>query len=64
IQACIVAIDAFFRSMGVGTHFSDYGLGEDAVKKVVERYRQRGWVLGERQNITVEVVERMLRRRL
>jgi len=64
IQACIDAIDEFFRSMGVGTHFSDYGLGEDAVNKVVERYRERGWILGERQNITAEVVERILMRRL
>lgn len=64
IQASIDAIDAFFRSMGVGTHFSDYGLGEDAVKKVVQRYRERGWILGERQNITTEVVEQILRKRL
>lgn len=64
IQACIDAIDEFFRSMGVGTHFSDYGLGVDAVNKVVERYRERGWILGERQNITAEVVERILMRRL
>ena len=64
IQACIDAIDEFFRSMGVGTHLSDYGLGEDAVKKVIERYRERGWILGERQNITAEVVERILMRRL
>jgi len=64
IQATIDAIDEFFRSMGVGTHFKDYGLGEEAVMKVVQRYRQRGWILGERQNITAEVVERMLRKRL
>ena len=64
VQQCIDAIDAFFRSMGVGTHFSDYGLGEEAVKKVVQRYRERGWILGERQNITAEVVERILMKRL
>jgi len=64
VQATIDAIDEFFRSMGVGTHFSNYGLGEDAVKKVVQRYRERGWILGERQNITAEVVERILMKRL
>lgn len=64
IQSCIDAIDEFFRSMGVGTHFRDYGLGEDAVRKVVQRYRERGWILGERQNITAEVVERILMKRL
>jgi NADP-dependent alcohol dehydrogenase len=64
IQATIDAIDEFFRNMGVGTHFSNYGLGEDAVRKVVQRYRERGWILGERQNITAEVVERILMKRL
>jgi NADP-dependent alcohol dehydrogenase len=64
VQLCIDAIDEFFRSMGVGTHLSNYGLGEDAVKKVVQRYRERGWILGERQNITAEVVERILMKRL
>ncbi|HET9569951.1 MAG TPA: iron-containing alcohol dehydrogenase [Bacteroidales bacterium] len=64
IQSAIDAIDEFFRSMGVGTHFSDYGLGEAAVKKVVQRYRERKWILGERQNITAEVVEQILMKRL
>lgn len=64
IQASIDAIEEFFRSMGVGTRFGDYGLGEDAVRKVVQRYRERGWILGERQNITAEVVERILMKRL
>lgn len=64
VQQCIDAIDEFFRSMGVGTHLGDYGLGEDAVNKVVQRYRERGWTVGERQNITAEVVERILMKRL
>lgn len=64
IDAAIQAIDSFFRHMGVGTHFSNYGLGKDAVQKVVERFKKRGWILGERHNITPEVVEKILIKRL
>jgi len=64
IDAAIQAIDSFFRHMGVGTHFSNYGLGKDAVQKVVERFKKRGWILGEHHNITPEVVEHILFKRL
>jgi len=62
--ATIQAIDAFFKRIGVNTHLSDYGLGEKAIDKIVERFRERGWILGERQNITPEVVEQILKKRL
>jgi NADP-dependent alcohol dehydrogenase len=64
IQGAIDAVDHFFQSMGVGTHLSDYNLGAEAVKQVVERYKERGWILGERQNITAEVVKSILMKRL
>jgi len=64
INGAIQAIDSFFRHMGIGTHFSNYGLGKDAVQKVVERYKERGWILGEHHNITPEVVEQILIKRL
>jgi len=50
--------------MGAGTRLSDHGLGLDAVHKVAERIKERGWVLGENQNITWEVVEKILTARL
>ena len=64
VTAAIQAIDSFFRHMGVGTHFSNYGLGKEAVQKILDRYKERGWVLGEHQNITLEVVEKILNKRL
>jgi NADP-dependent alcohol dehydrogenase len=64
IQETIDTLDEFFRNLGVGTHLRDYGLGKEAVAQVVERYRERGWVLGEKQNITVDVVEKILMKRL
>ena len=64
INGAIQAIDSFFRHMGIGTHFSNYGLGKEAVQKVVERYKERGWILGEHHNITPEVVAQILLKRL
>lgn len=58
------AIESFFERMGVGTRLSNYGLGEDAVKTVTQRSKERGWVMGENRNITPEVVETILRSRL
>jgi NADP-dependent alcohol dehydrogenase len=62
--AAIQAIDGFFKRMGVGTRLSDYGLGEEAVQKVADRMKERGWIMGEHQNITPEVVEKILSKRL
>ena len=64
IFAAIHSVDSFFRGMGVGTHLSNYGLGKEAIDKVVERFRKRGWILGEHHNITPEVVEEILIKRL
>lgn len=63
-KAAIQAIDSFFRRLGVGTHLSNYGLGIEAVQKVVERFKERGWILGEHHNITADVVEKILQKRL
>lgn len=63
-SATINAIDTFFRSVGVGTRLSDYGLGEEAVNTVTERVRECGWEMGEHRNITADVVETILRSRL
>jgi len=63
-MAAIHAIDSFFRRLGVGTHLSNYGLGQEAIDKVLERYSERGWALGEHHNITPEVVEQILIKRL
>lgn len=64
IDSAIQAIDSFFRHMGSGTRLSSFGLGPEAVRKVVERCRERGWKLGENQDITPEVVEKILMKRL
>lgn len=60
IEKTIKAVENFFETMEVKTHLSDYGLGDDAVEKVSNRLAQRGWKLGECQNITADVVRKIL----
>jgi NADP-dependent alcohol dehydrogenase len=51
----------FFESLGLETRLFDYGLGPETIKRVVERFEQRGWTgLGERQDITPAVVHDIL----
>ena len=43
----------FFESLGVSTHLKDYGLGEDAVDKIVKQLEGHGMTqLGENGDIT------------
>ncbi len=64
IEYTIQAVDKFFNEMGVKTHLSDYNLDHKAVDSVVERFVERGWKLGELQNITPEMVKEILTSRL
>lgn len=60
IDRTIKAVENFFESMGVKTHLSDYGLGDEAIDKVAERLGSRGWKLGECHNITSDVIKDIL----
>lgn len=64
IGKTIKAVENFFESMGVKTHLSDYNLGDEAIEKVTKRLGERGWKLGERQNITPDVVKEILTLRI
>ena len=51
----------FFESIGRRTKLSDYGIDRaDAAKKISERFRQRGTVLGEKCNIGPDEVYEIL----
>lgn len=55
----------FFESLGVSTHLKDYGLGADAVDKIVKQLEAHGMTqLGEKGDITPEVVREILTRTL
>lgn len=60
----IAATEDFFRSMGIKTHLSEYGLGEEVIEPIVRRFEERGWVLGENASITPEKVRQILTVRL
>lgn len=63
IDKTIKAVEDFFESVGIKTHLSDYGLGDEAIEKISNRLAERGWKLGEKQNITPEMVKEILRLR-
>ena len=50
--------------MQVKTRLSDYGLGQEAVDAVSNRIKERGWKLGEKENITADVVKEILTLRM
>lgn len=60
IDKTIRAVELFFNEVGIKTRLSDYGLGDEAILKVADRMEKRGWVLGERRNITPEVIREIL----
>ena len=55
----------FFESLGVSTHLKDYGLGTEAIDKIVKQLENHGMVkLGEKRDITLEVTREILTRAL
>ena len=60
IAKTIKAVEDFFEKMGVKTHLSDYGLGDEAIEKVCSRMTERHWKLGEAGNITPDVIREIL----
>lgn len=60
IEMTIKAVEHFFNKVGVKTHLSDYKLGDEAIERVVNRFVQRGWKIGEKRNIDSQVVREIL----
>lgn len=53
ITAAIAKTEAFFQSLGVKTHLSEYGIEKGLGEKIAERFTQRGTMnLGEKGEIT------------
>ncbi len=64
IDSTIAATEEFFRSLGLATRLSELGVGEEVVDEIVRRFKQRGTLLGENNNIDYRLVEQVLRQRL
>jgi NADP-dependent alcohol dehydrogenase len=60
VDKTIEAVESFFETMGVKTHLSDYGLGDEAIDKVCKRMEERRWKLGESGSITFDVIREIL----
>ncbi|GAB3538998.1 iron-containing alcohol dehydrogenase [Pontibacter brevis] len=61
IEATLQATISFFESMEIRTQLSDYEVGEDTIKAIVQRFQARGVKdLGERSDIQVDDVEKIL----
>ena len=55
----------FFESLGVSTHLKDYGLGTEAIDKIVKQLEDHGMTqLGEKGDVIPEVAREILTRAL
>lgn len=61
IEAAIAKTEAFFNSLGIGTHLKDYDIPKDGIQKLVDALKAHDMVkLGEHSDITPEVAEEIL----
>jgi NADP-dependent alcohol dehydrogenase len=62
IDAAIAKTRGFYESLGLRTRLADYNVKADTAAEVAGRLKARGLLkIGEQENITPEVVERILR---
>ena len=59
-EAAIDSTVEFFHSLDMPTSLKDYNVSADDIMKVVDRFEERGTVLGEKQNITFKEVKEIL----
>lgn len=62
IDEAIERTENFFRSIGKKTRLSEYGIGDDVIETIVERFKQRGWNVGEHGIVTPEKTRQILER--
>jgi NADP-dependent alcohol dehydrogenase len=64
IDAAIAKTVEFFESVGLPTTLPAYNVGEDTIAKIVARFENRPYKLGEKADIDFTQVEEILRDRL
>ena len=64
IDRTIAATEEFFRSLGLATRLSENNIGKEVAEQVVLRFKERGTLLGENENIDYLTVEKILSQRL
>ena len=55
---------AFFESLGVQTKLPDYSVSTETINAITDRFRKRGYKLGEKANIGPEEIQMILEDRL
>jgi NADP-dependent alcohol dehydrogenase len=61
VKKVIQVTEEFFQKLGVPTKLKDYGIGAEAVSKVVDRFSSRGFEpMGESAGVTLEKVKEVL----
>jgi len=63
IDQAIQKTEEFFNSLGIKTRLSDYDVGEPTIQKIVKRFEERKWYLGEQKKVGPENVEKILKSR-
>jgi NADP-dependent alcohol dehydrogenase len=61
IEKAIIRTEDFFRSLGIKTRLSEYGIGRDTIDVIVQRFEKRKWLtLGDRGLTTPDVTRNAL----
>ncbi len=64
IDEAIARTEAFFQSTGIKTRLSDYGIGEETIETIANRFDVRGFQPGERLDTTPDEIRAILKDRL
>lgn len=61
ISLAIEKTQDFFEAMGIKTRFSDYGLGQEVIEKIIAGLKAHKMIkLGEREKVTPEIAGKVL----
>lgn len=61
VDAAIAATRDFYERVGIRTHLSDYNISDGDFEVIADRFRHRGWMLGENASITPEKIVEILK---
>lgn len=60
MEMAIAATEEFFRELGLKTHLSELGIGEDTILEIERRFNERGTALGECGNVDGTMTRKIL----
>lgn len=59
-EKAIQATEEFFKSVGMKIKLSDHNIGRETIRRIVQRFKERNWALGEFGRVTPEKTEEIL----